>query len=105
MGDMARAERAIYVLLGDRHPIARRAIDVTVVCRAVDLADGLAAVNHVVHRVRDASVSVGRGVLVDQRCAHGAVPHPVHQLARRGADIGGELVAGVPQVVEVEATR
>jgi hypothetical protein len=30
------------------------------------------------------------------------VAHPVHQLAQRGSSIGRQLVAGVPQIVEMD---
>jgi hypothetical protein len=42
-------------------------------------------------------------VKVDQRGALGALPHPGHEFLGVRACIGGELVAGVPQVVEVDA--
>ena len=45
------------------------------------------------------------GVLVDQCSPHRRVPHAMHQLSRRGTRLGHEVVAGVAQVVEVEATR
>jgi hypothetical protein len=41
------------------------------------------------------------GVLVGERGPHRGVPHPLHQLARRGAGLGHEVVSGVPQIVLV----
>jgi hypothetical protein len=40
-----------------------------------------------------AAVQIGHG------CAGRGVPHAVHQLTQVGARIGGELVAGMAQVV------
>jgi P-type Cu+ transporter len=52
--------------------------------------------------IRDRSVSLVAGVLVDQRRAHRGVPHAAHQLSCAGPGHRGELVTGVAQVVEVE---
>jgi hypothetical protein len=41
-------------------------------------------------------------VLVAHGRANGAVAHPSHQLLGGRAGLGGELVAGVAEVVEVE---
>ena len=42
---------------------------------------------------------------IDQRGPFAVVPHPGHQFFRVGARVGRELVAGVPQVVNVDALR
>src|ERR1700722_18998263 len=47
-------------------------------------------------------VRAARLVLVDHRGALGVVAHARHEIAQPGPAVGGELVAGVPQVVEVE---
>ena len=54
------------------------------------------------HRVRDAAVTGVGGVLVDQRCAHRAMTHPVHQFPRSRTRTRGQVVARVSQVVEVK---
>jgi hypothetical protein len=61
--------------------------------------------DHDAKGIGDRSISVGRRVLVDERCAHGAVAHPVHQLSRGRTGVGSELIAGVPQIMEMEAGR
>jgi hypothetical protein len=43
-----------------------------------------------------------RLVLVDHRGALGVVARACHEIAQPGPAVGGELVAGVPQVVEVQ---
>src|SRR5690242_7197142 len=50
-------------------------------------------------------MAIRRGVKVDQRGAFGVLPHPSHELPEVSARIGGELIAGVPQVVEVNVFK
>jgi hypothetical protein len=45
----------------------------------------------------------GGRVLVDHRRSCRAVAHPGHEVGEARAGIGGQRVASVPQVVEVEA--
>jgi hypothetical protein len=61
--------------------------------RPLPLADG----------VSKPLVSPVAAMLVDERGASGTVPHAVHQLAEASALVIVELVARVPEVVEVEA--
>ncbi|MDF3046532.1 MAG: hypothetical protein K0R30_2760 [Ornithinibacter sp.] len=56
-----------------------------------------------VQGVGDPSVTLGRGVLVDERRAHARVPHPMHELARTGATRRREVVARMTPVVQVQA--
>jgi hypothetical protein len=58
-----------------------------------------------VHAVCDLRVALVGGALVDQGRPHRTAAHPVHQFA--GARAGGrrDRVAGVAQIVEVEAGR
>jgi hypothetical protein len=44
-------------------------------------------------------------VLVDQRRVHADMPHPAHQLARRGPRNGGQVITGVPEVVHVNSVQ
>lgn len=55
-----------------------------------------------VDRLGDLVITGAVGVLVDQRGPDGGVAHAVHQFPRARAGRGGDVVAGVAQVVEVE---
>jgi hypothetical protein len=55
-----------------------------------------------VDRVRDRRVGALGLVLVDHRGPLAVVSHPSHQVPEPGAAVGGELVPGVAQVVEVQ---
>jgi len=61
--------------------------------------------NQLLEPLRDLLLPLARRVLVDQRRADAAVSHPVHQLASARPRLRGELVAGVPEIMEVEAGR
>lgn len=52
--------------------------------------------------LRDDLVSAGVGVLVDQGRSRGRLAHVVHEVSEGGAGLGGQDVAGVAWVVEVE---
>jgi hypothetical protein len=58
---------------------------------------------HSADLIGQGTLTSGRGVKVDQRGALGVLPHPGHEFFGVRARIGSELVAGVPQVVEVDA--
>jgi hypothetical protein len=51
------------------------------------------------------AVPIPRRMLIDQRCSHASVAHPVHQLTSAGAGGRGEVVARVTQVVKVKLSR
>ena len=55
--------------------------------------------------VGDRLVRAARLVLVDHPGPPGVVAHPRHQVTQPGPAVGGELVAGVPQVVKVQPWR
>ncbi|MFL6044212.1 MAG: hypothetical protein ACJ72M_03745, partial [Propionibacteriaceae bacterium] len=54
-----------------------------------------------VQRLGDRAVGDLAAVLVDQGGRGGVVAHPGHQVAQARAGLGGERVAGVPEVVQV----
>jgi len=54
-------------------------------------------------RVGDRPIRLGGRVLVDQCRLRAVVAHPCHQVAQARPSPGRERVAGVPQVVEVQA--
>ena len=49
----------------------------------------------------DGVVTAVHQVLIESRGPHRGVPHPLHQLTRRGTAGRGESVPGVAQIVEV----
>jgi hypothetical protein len=48
------------------------------------------------------ALAVRSRVQVDQRGAAAGVAHAVHQLAEAGTRLGDQVVAGVPEIVEVD---
>jgi len=60
---------------------------------------------HDVDRVSDGTIAVCRAVLVDERSVHACVPHPPHQLASTGPRHRSEVVAGMTQIVDVDARQ
>src|SRR3954452_20541266 len=56
-----------------------------------------------VHGLGDGAVGFGGGVLIDDRGLAGIVTHPRHQLPGAGPGAGGDRVAGVSQIVEMES--
>ncbi len=56
-----------------------------------------------VDRVRDRLVSALGLVLVDHRGSFAVVPHPGHQVPEPYAAVGGELIPGVAQIMEIQA--
>ena len=55
--------------------------------------------------IRDFVVTFACCVLVDERRTHAAVTRPVHQFPRARTAGRRQVVSGMPQVVEVEASR
>jgi hypothetical protein len=56
-----------------------------------------------VQAISDLAISLARCVLVDERRPLVVMSHARHQIPKRDAHVGGECVAGVPEVVEVQA--
>jgi hypothetical protein len=56
-----------------------------------------------VDRLRDRLVCAADLVLVDEGCPLAVVPHPGHEVPQARSAGRCEVVAGVPQVVEVQA--
>ena len=73
--------------------------------RAGSLRVPLLLLDQCVEAVREVSGTGVRGVLVDHRCPNGRVAHPLHEFPRRCTGLGCPVVAGVAEVVEVEAGR
>jgi hypothetical protein len=90
------------VLLGNRIPsvgtVARRV-------HAFGIRFGPPGGDHGAQGSGDRSISVGRGVLIDEGRPHGTMAHPVHQLSRGRTGVCSELIAGVPQIMKVKADR
>jgi len=87
-----------------RVPLARRDQDarstlIGVVLRSRALG---VLVEESFQRIRDLAVGLLRRVLVDQDGPHTVVTHPGHEVSKRPTAVGGEQVAGVPQIVEVQ---
>ena len=59
----------------------------------------------VIQRVCDGAITVGRRVLVDQRSAHRGMAHPHHQLPSRGTRQSRQVIARMPQIVQVHPLR
>jgi hypothetical protein len=57
----------------------------------------------IIDRIGDGTVGSARLVLVDHRGALAVVPHAGHQVTQPGTAASREMVAGVAQVVEVQA--
>lgn len=57
------------------------------------------------HGVGDQTVPLSGAVLIDQRSARGAMTHPAHQFPKAGARSGRDVVAAVPQVMDMNARQ
>jgi hypothetical protein len=87
--------RAISVPLATRGQSSGRFVAVVVLSRLV--------VDVRVNRVRDRLVGPARLVLVDHRGPRRVMPHAGHKVAQSGPAVGRELIAGVPQIVEMQS--
>ena len=89
------APRAIHVRLAHRHQCTCSTVFIvrSGTCVLVDKA---------AEPLGDLSVRLTRGVLVDQCGSHVVVAHPSHQVLGCRTRPRGQVVAGMPQVVEVQ---
>ena len=88
--------RAINVQLARWDQRTRRAVVIVVSPLGLDMG---------VDGVGDPLVSATRLVLVDHRGPLAVMPHPCHQVLETCSAVGGELVSGMAQVVEVQARQ